>query len=68
MNTNFSRKTSRERIFGRLGHNWEYNIKMDLPETVREGLEWIALAQYTEVVGFCEHDNKVQLPEMRQIS
>ena len=38
-------KPEGKRPLGRPKHRWEDNIKMDLPEVGREGLDWIGLAQ-----------------------
>ena len=38
-------KTDGKRPLGRPRHRWEDNIKMDLQEVGREGMDWIELAQ-----------------------
>jgi hypothetical protein len=39
------RKTEGKRLFGRPGHRWEGNIKMNVIEIVSECTDWIRLAQ-----------------------
>jgi hypothetical protein len=39
------RKLERKRQFGRLGHRWEDNIRMDLMEMAWEGVDWMHLIQ-----------------------
>jgi len=36
------------RPLGRQGRRWEYNIKMDIQETIFGGIDWIALAKHTD--------------------
>jgi hypothetical protein len=38
-------KSERKRPLGRPKHRWEDNIKMDLQEVGRGGMDWIELAQ-----------------------
>ena len=38
-------KPEGKRTLGRTRHLWEDNIEMDLQELVREGTDWIELAQ-----------------------
>ena len=38
-------KSDRKRPFGKPGHRWEDNIKMDLQEVGCEGRDWIDMAQ-----------------------
>jgi hypothetical protein len=41
----FVGKPEGKRPFGRLRRRWEDNIRMDLREVGREGVEWMHLAQ-----------------------
>jgi hypothetical protein len=38
------RKPKRKRQLGRRRHRWEENIKMDLEEIERDGVEWMCMA------------------------
>jgi hypothetical protein len=38
-------KPEAKKALGRPRYNWEDNIKMDLKETMCEGMDWIHLAQ-----------------------
>ena len=38
-------KPEGKKPLGRPWHRWEYNIKMDLQEVGRGGMDWIELAQ-----------------------
>jgi hypothetical protein len=54
------RKPEGKRPLGRPRRRWEDNIKMDLRETGRGGMDWSDLAQDREgpVKGSCEHGNE----------
>jgi hypothetical protein len=43
-----------KRPLGRPRRRWVDNIKMDLREVGRDGMDWLDLAQE----GCCEHDNE----------
>jgi hypothetical protein len=52
------RKSEEKETLGRTRCRWEDNIKMDLEETGREGVEWIQLTEYGPVTGSCEHGSE----------
>jgi hypothetical protein len=39
-------KSEGKRPLGRTRRMWDYNIKIDLTERLRGGMDWIDLAQY----------------------
>jgi hypothetical protein len=51
-------KPERKRPLGRPRHRWEDNIKMDLKEFCFGGMDWIELAQDTQVAGTYECGNE----------
>jgi hypothetical protein len=52
-------KPEGKRQLGRPRHWWVDNIKMDLKETGRNGMDWIDLVQELgPLEGSCEHDNE----------
>ena len=50
-------KTEGKRPLGRPKYRQENNIENDLKERRWESVDWIDLAQYMYVVGYCECDN-----------
>jgi hypothetical protein len=44
---------------GKRQHGWEDNIKTDLKETGRQGIDWIQLPQVGTNAGFFEHGNGI---------
>jgi hypothetical protein len=41
-----ARKSGGERLLGKLGHGWMYNIKMNFRAIGWGGMNWIYLAEY----------------------
>jgi hypothetical protein len=52
-------KPKGERPLGRPGYGWEYNMKLDLEEIDKEGVDWFLPPQDGgSVAGCCEHGNE----------
>jgi hypothetical protein len=52
-------KHEKKRPLGRPRRRWEDNIKMNLQEMGREGMDWIGLAQDRQVADTCECGNEL---------